>query len=1559
MKKTLLTLCMILAVTAATAMAETVTIRQGLDGYAGCQDTQIWGSGGAEYSYGPQGVMEISYPYGAGCAAKAGLVQFADIFDSEGGPIPDGDDVIITNATLRLYCVGRTDNSGDDTMRLNAYPMLVSWDASETLGYYVTGTTCYGYRAYPVDDQNPTLAECWGTAGVIAPNGPTAPYDFTTSSTYLAYVDANGTVADDPCDPLVMDFNITNTMEAWLDGTLDNEGVFLGGTYCWDIMRIASADHSYESIRPELIVTYYDLSIPDAIPGEKAVFVQGVDGYTSSADTWLYTHDASVVATWNYGASGKMEVSYPWSTCSKRAGLIIFNDIFGSGAGQVPTEEILITSAKLYLRMYEQYDSGSHASQEFYAYPMLTEWEEGTKSGSAEEGASCGEARYYRSDGDYATYPDDAWGTGGVATQGPVWNVDVDSSIKATQPMPEGMIGPSYGSIFEPVEFDVTQHVQAWYSGAIENNGLFLRSKYCYDKQSYYTSDSTYEGARPILVIEYQDFSYTPDPCEVVFQNGRDGYDGTEDTMVSNNYPTGNYGGRTNFEMSTDFVPDCYQEFSLLRFNDLFGTGPGQVPLATPEAYTVVTEAKLRLYAFEVYDAYSGAYDLNMIVAPMLTDWAEGSANGTAQDGASCHNYRYYRTDPCAYVTGDYWGNAGAVETGPVGGVDYASYLNTTLTLPGTVAGTEGSTFELMEFDITGIVQGWQSGAMDNNGLLLKGFWCYHKAFVYSSDSPIAAVRPMLTVKYDVIEPYVPAPGEIVFQDGFDGYDGTADTGLTEGLAPGYNNANNGAAQSMRISHASYDHDHALLRFDNIFGQNEGQIPGGSGLVFDEDVAIISSAKLRLYSYYQHVQSHTDGMKIWVAPMLTDFVEGSSVATAEPGASCRYARHYRSDGLYAANPADAWGTAGASTSDGPVIYVDYAWDASMRGYINIANAEIPGSFGFDFRLIEIDVTSIVQAWNDGVIPNKGFRLSSNYGYDYWDVYTSDYSVAPYRPMLIVTYDTIRHDVPADTLVFKQGWEDYDGTEDLRIQRYNPGPSNWNYGAVNYCSINNPTYYGSSSLIRFNDIFGNGARQIPYDADIYVATVRLWTYNWTHLANNGQPYQSELEMQPMVHGWTEGNSNAANPPIEGESCQAARHYRADGEYANNPDDAWGYNQQIPANGPLAGYDFEDPNYATDLGVITQMPTWQEIDPNTTVGVANGVWMEWDVTTIVKLWQAGSLPNEGLYAFQNLWYWDGVDFASSENSNAVWRPELQITYRAFTCGHSAVPYPTADAGGPQGKRDCYVDEYDVMQLAEDWLGCTMPDVDGCVDLSGGQLYIAQADITVDADLTEWADATWFNMGYVYYGDPCDLGTGVGDVKFAVKWDDADNKVCAAVQVVDYDHVLETVPTNWNTSDRIEIYAQGDANGGVGWGYVQDGLPNYDKAQQYAVGYNPSIFNTTWGRFGNGRFLGSVGLQYRATADGDTIIYEIGVPMYIWYGGISDPGDPGKTISKNLTIGDIVGFDLVVNSKRADGFGMRSQNDMVGKFNNADQFLRWELVGETCGPWGLYAGRCRCQL
>ena len=202
--------------------------------------------------------------------------------------------------------------------------------------------------------------------------------------------------------------------------------------------------------------------------------------------------------------------------------------------------------------------------------------------------------------------------------------------------------------------------------------------------------------------------------------------------------------------------------------------------------------------------------------------------------------------------------------------------------------------------------------------------------------------------------------------------------------------------------------------------------------------------------------------------------------------------------------------------------------------------------------------------------------------------------------------------------------------------------------------------------------------------------------------------------------------------------------------------------------------------------------------------------------------------------------------------------------------------------------------------------------------------------------------------------------------MQWDDTANKVYIAVLAEDEEPVYETAPTNWNTSDRIELYTQGDPNGGSEWG--ADFTAYYDKAQQYVVG-GSAVSGTSWAYFGNGTYI-PVGTAFehgvthvsRAPAAGDAVIYEAGFPMYIWYGEISG----ADTVVRDLEIGDIIGLDPVIDTRYGwpphtdpGEFGMLSANKNVGSggFNKyiwADTFQKCMLVeseapAPSCGDWG----------
>ena len=174
--------------------------------------------------------------------------------------------------------------------------------------------------------------------------------------------------------------------------------------------------------------------------------------------------------------------------------LVQFNDIFGDGANQFPAGGAISSAT---LKLYVTKTENSTGTQYAMAWPMMSDWAEGTaESWTVEEGASCGWARYTRVDpGDYVA--GDYWGTGGVVAPGPVKGVDYNCDGTSSS---NAYMGAS-GSSEYWLEFDVTSVVIAWQAGEYDNNGFYIYGHGSWDYVDFYTSEASTVAYRPILEI--------------------------------------------------------------------------------------------------------------------------------------------------------------------------------------------------------------------------------------------------------------------------------------------------------------------------------------------------------------------------------------------------------------------------------------------------------------------------------------------------------------------------------------------------------------------------------------------------------------------------------------------------------------------------------------------------------------------------------------------------------------------------------------------------------------------------------------------------------------------------------------------------------------------------------------------------------------------------------------------------------------------------------------------------------------------------------------------------
>ena len=109
----------------------------------------------------------------------------------------------------------------------------------------------------------------------------------------------------------------------------------------------------------------------------------------------------------------------------------------------------------------------------------------------------------------------------------------------------------------------------------------------------------------------------------VTFQQGTDGYDGTEDTEVRQGAPTTSYGNTTTINADLNNGSGVAQ--GLIQFDNIFGYGPGQIPPGS-----TINSATLTVQVFDTSN--SGT---QIALHRMLTGWDESTTWNSLTGGVS------------------------------------------------------------------------------------------------------------------------------------------------------------------------------------------------------------------------------------------------------------------------------------------------------------------------------------------------------------------------------------------------------------------------------------------------------------------------------------------------------------------------------------------------------------------------------------------------------------------------------------------------------------------------------------------------------------------------------------------------------------------------------------------------------------------------------------------------------------------------------------------------------------------------------------------------------------
>lgn len=352
--------------------------------------------------------------------------------------------------------------------------------------------------------------------------------------------------------------------------------------------------------------------------GEMFSFQHNVAGYTGTVDTYI---DGTAAST-NQSANTRLAVG---ATHGKQT-LIRFDDIFGAGAGQIPSSAN-VSSATLLLQTGNTLYDGTSPAAVTNFHRLLQPF-----NGSE-------------------TYNSSFGGNG----------VDVDD-VEAVA-LPDFTIGPNENiADGDLVSVDVTASLQAW-AGGNANQGWVIDQ--IVDNRWFFSSA---EGsAPPKLIVE----ATSGVGGTVSFQEGdANGYAGTQDTWFSPRDTSGEKFGFPNSDyFRTAEWPSTNQQ-ALLRFDDIFGAGADQVPLGSMiDNATLTITVDTRQYSNgEANAVYKMLVDWLETDAFDAAQWAGGDTGGIDRDDVEAAATAV--TDATAYAAGN-----GIIDAGTVMDLDVTSIV--------------------------------------------------------------------------------------------------------------------------------------------------------------------------------------------------------------------------------------------------------------------------------------------------------------------------------------------------------------------------------------------------------------------------------------------------------------------------------------------------------------------------------------------------------------------------------------------------------------------------------------------------------------------------------------------------------------------------------------------------------------------------------------------------------------------------------------------------------------------------------------------------------------------
>lgn len=267
----------------------------------------------------------------------------------------------------------------------------------------------------------------------------------------------------------------------------------------------------------------------------------------------------------------------------------------------------------------------------------------------------------------------------------------------------------------------------------------------------------------------------------VSFQQGVGGYSGA----VDHNVRAAGTSSAENFWVDYPVVlggtgPNDTHDSMLLRFDGMFGTGVGQIPLGAR-----IKSATLQMVA--------------------------GSSGSAAGNGAAIHAMTQSWDNSLTYA-GFSSGMYAANGTASIGG---------TLIDNSSSALFNGSS-TLVNIDVKSDLQNWSNGGINNGWALLPYLNGTNGTSFRSNGAADAALRPVLKVEYDT----TPFNANVTkFQNGLAGYSGASDRFIDNPLGTNGAGTDRNWVDFDNTNSGQDSQAQAMIKFGDLFGSGIGQIP--------------------------------------------------------------------------------------------------------------------------------------------------------------------------------------------------------------------------------------------------------------------------------------------------------------------------------------------------------------------------------------------------------------------------------------------------------------------------------------------------------------------------------------------------------------------------------------------------------------------------------------------------------------------------------------------------------------------------------------------------------------